>query len=105
MSTESKSTREAVEKLKIRLTAAEKTRLQGEAVAAGISVSELLRRRVLGKPVPRGIEVAQLSALRALAQAILDRRVGTESDEVLRHIEADMLRIEIESLGSAETDK
>lgn len=105
MSREAKSKSEAVEKLKIRVTAAEKTRLQSEAAAVGISVSELLRRRVLGKPIPRGTEVAQLSALRALAQAILDRRVGTESDEVLRHIEADMLRIEIESLRGEATDK
>ncbi|XAI95170.1 hypothetical protein [Dolichospermum phage Dfl-JY14] len=105
MSDDTKSPGAAPDKLRIRVTAAEKARLQGEAAAAGISLAELIRRRVLGKPVPRGLEVAQLSALRALAQAILDRRVGTESDVVLQHIEADMLRIEVESLGAAEAGK
>ena len=93
------SDEKAADKLRVRLSAAEKRQLQSEAKAVQLSLNEFCRRRLLGKPTNRSPDVARLGALEMLAQAIRERRVGHESDEVLRRIDADIIAIEVASLS------
>lgn len=89
------------EKVRVRLSDAEKERVQAQAAAAGVSVNEFCRRRLLGRPIYKDIELAKIGAFRALAQAILDRRVGTESDVILGELDRAMLECEATSIGDA----
>lgn len=89
----------APDKLRIRVSAAEKARLKAEADAAQLSLNEYCRRKLLGRPLHPGLELAQLGAIRALAQAIRDQRLGAESDAVIRALERDMLELEVKMLG------
>jgi hypothetical protein len=99
MTDDVQSSAKALEKLRVRVSAAEKLQLQSEAAAVQLSLNEFCRRRLLGKPTSRAMEVAQLGALEMLAQAIRERRVGHESDAVLRQIESDIVAIEVASLS------
>lgn len=87
------------DKLRLRVSAEEKARLKAEADAAQLSLTEYCRRKLLGKPLHRGLELAQLGAIRALAQAIRDQRLGAESDAVIKALERDMLELELKMLG------
>lgn len=50
--------------INVRLTAAEKARLKEDADLAGLSVSELVRRRYFGRPVIANADAVMLKELR-----------------------------------------
>ena len=50
----------------VRLTSAEKARLREDAAAAGLSVSELVRRRYFGRPIVAHADMATIRELRRL---------------------------------------
>ena len=50
----------------VRLTAAEKGRLREDAAAAGLAVSELVRRRYFGRPIVAHADMATIRELRRL---------------------------------------
>lgn len=92
-------TRTAPDKLRIRVSALEKERLKAEADAAQLSLNEYCRRKLLGRPLHRGLELAQLAAIRGLAQAIRDQRLGAASDAVISALEREMLDLEVKMMS------
>ena len=52
--------------INVRLTAAEKLRLREDADLAGVSVSELVRRRYFGRPIVANADAVMLKELRRL---------------------------------------
>ena len=52
--------------INVRLTAAEKARLKEDADLAGVSVSELVRRRYFGRPIIASTDAVMLKELRRL---------------------------------------
>ena len=52
--------------INVRLTSAEKARLREDAYLAGVSVSELVRRRYFGKPIVANADAVMLKELRRL---------------------------------------
>lgn len=50
----------------VRLTTAEKARLREDAESAGLSVSELVRRRYFGRPIVAHADMATIRELRRL---------------------------------------
>ena len=52
--------------INVRLTSAEKARLREDADLAGVSVSELVRRRYFGKPIVANADAVMLKELRRL---------------------------------------
>lgn len=94
------------DKLRIRVSAAEKARLKAEAEAAQLSLNEYCRRKLLGRPLHRGLELAQVGAIRDLAQAIRDQRLGAASDSVISALEREMLELEVKMMsdGSGGSD-
>lgn len=50
----------------VRLTAAEKARLREDAELAGLSVSELIRRRYFGRPIVASADASMVRELRRL---------------------------------------
>lgn len=94
-------TSKRAEKLRVRLSNAEKERVQAQAAAAGLSVNEFCRRRLLLRPIYKDIELAKIGAFRSLAQAILDRRIGTESDAILRELDRAILECRAASIDDA----
>ena len=52
--------------INVRLTAAEKLRLREDADLAGVSVSELVRRRIFGRPIIASADAVMLKELRRL---------------------------------------
>ena len=54
------------EKIAVRLTPDEKTRLQEDAAIAGLTVSALVRRRYFGRPIVARADAATIRELRRL---------------------------------------
>jgi len=52
--------------INVRLTGAEKARLKEDADAAGLSLSELVRRRYFGRPIVANADAVMLNELRRL---------------------------------------
>ena len=52
--------------INVRLTAAEKARLKEDADLAGVSVSELVRRRYFGRPIVAHADAVMLKEMRRL---------------------------------------
>ena len=52
--------------INVRLTAAEKARLKEDADLAGVSVSELVRRRYFGRPIVANADAVMLKEMRRL---------------------------------------
>jgi len=52
--------------INVRLTSAEKARLREDADLAGLSVSELVRRRYFGRPIVANADAVMLKELRRL---------------------------------------
>ena len=52
--------------INVRLTGAEKARLKEDADAAGLSVSELVRRRYFGRPIVANADAVMLKEVRRL---------------------------------------
>jgi hypothetical protein len=52
--------------INVRLTAAEKARLKEDADLAGVSVSELVRRRYFGRPIIANADAVMIKELRRL---------------------------------------
>ena len=65
------------ETLRLRLTADEKAQLTEIAQVAGISVSELVRRRALGKPIIASVDLAMIREVRRLGGLL--KHVHTEN--------------------------
>jgi len=63
--------------INVRLTAAEKARLKEDADAAGLSVSELVRRRYFGRPIVANADAVMLKELRRLGGLL--KHVHSES--------------------------
>jgi hypothetical protein len=54
------------EKIAVRVTAAEKVRLQEDALVAGLTVSALVRRRYFGRPVVASTDMTTIRELRRI---------------------------------------
>ncbi|WP_175992726.1 plasmid mobilization protein [Burkholderia vietnamiensis] len=54
------------EKIAVRLTPDEKTRLRDDAELAGVSVSELVRRRYFGRPIVANADMVMVRELRRI---------------------------------------
>lgn len=70
--------------INVRLTTAEKARLKEDADLAGLSMSELVRRRYFGKPIIANADVVMLKELRrigGLLKHIHNESVGVYSKE------------------------
>ena len=63
--------------INVRLTSAEKARLKEDADAAGLSVSELVRRRYFGRPIVANADAVMLKELRRLGGLL--KHVHSES--------------------------
>ena len=62
----------------LRLTPAERVRLQEEAARAGLSVSDLVRRRAFGRKVTETPDLARVRELRRLGVSL--RQISLKSD-------------------------
>ena len=72
------------EVINVRLTAAEKSRLRGDADLAALSMSELVRRRYFGRPIiasADGVMIKELRRLGGLLKHIHNQSGGTYSQE------------------------
>jgi hypothetical protein len=88
-------------KIAVRLTPAEKAKLKEDAGIAGLSVSELVRRRYFGRPIVASTDMTTIRELRRLGGLL--KHVHNESDggyrtEVIAAIAA--IRTGIETLVS-----
>ena len=66
--------------LRLRLTASEKERLREDADLAGLSMSELVRRRYCGRPIIANADVIMIKELRRLGGLV--KHVHNESNGV-----------------------
>jgi len=64
--------------INVRLTAAEKARLKEDADLAGLSMSELVRRRYFGRPIIASADAVMLKELRRLGGLI--KHIHNQSD-------------------------
>lgn len=72
------------DQLKVRLTAAEKTRLDHTAATLGLTTAEFLRRRGLDYRMPAG--AAEQKATANLATALI--RLGNNVNQIAKHLNA-----------------
>jgi len=87
--------------LRLRLTAREKERLHEDADLAGLSMSELVRRRYFGRPIIANADAVMIKELRRLGGLV--KLVHTESNGVNSKATAEALgalKAYIESLSS-----
>ncbi len=66
--------------LRLRLTASEKERLREDADLAGLSMSELVRRRYFGRPIIANADAVMIKELRRLGGLV--KHVHNESNGV-----------------------
>lgn len=78
------------EVVNVRMTPDEKTRLQEEARAAGLTLSELVRRRYLGRSIIADVDLALIRELRVLAGALRGEGMGAESSAIYNRVGAAM---------------
>lgn len=62
----------------VRLTKSEKERLQDDADLAGLSMSELVRRRYFGRPIIANVDAVMLKELRRIGGLIKDTHNKTD---------------------------
>lgn len=74
----------------VRLTKAEKARLREDADRAGLSLSELVRRRYFGRPIVANTDTVMIKELRRLGGLL--KHVHNESGGVYRQETAEALR-------------
>jgi hypothetical protein len=75
--------------LNVRLTASEKARLKEDAELAGLSMSELVRRRYFGRPILASADAVMLKELRRLGGLL--KHVHLESGGAYSESTADAL--------------
>lgn len=78
------------EKIAVRLQPGEKAQLREEADIAGISVSELVRRRYFGRPIVANADLLMIRELRRLGGLL--KHVHNQSDGAYSHSTAQALR-------------
>ena len=86
--------------INVRLTAAEKARLKEDADLAGVSVSELVRRRYFGRPIVAHADAVMLKEMRRLGgllKHIHNESGGVYSKETAAALAA--IRVYIEKLA------
>ena len=71
------------EKIAVRLQPAEKAQLREDADIAGISVSELVRRRYFGRPIVANADLMMIRELRRLGGLL--KHVHNQSDGAYSH--------------------
>lgn len=84
----------------VRLKPAEKARLREDADLAGLSVSELIRRRYFGRPIVAHADAVMLKELRRIGGLL--KHVHTQSDGAYSKATADALlaiKQQIERIG------
>lgn len=64
----------------VRLTMAEKDRLKEDADLAGVSVSELVRRRYFGRPIVAHTDIAMIRELRRLGGLLKHLYLSSNGD-------------------------
>lgn len=89
---EQDATRDAV--INVRLCAAEKVSLQTEAQIAGLSMSELVRRRYFGRPILASADLAMIRELRRIGGLL--KHVHVESNGAYSELTASVL-VELKS--------
>lgn len=81
----------------VRLTETEKEQLKEDADAAGLSLSELVRRRATGRPVLANADAVMIRELRRLGGLL--KLVHTESGGAYSRATADALKAVTEYIG------
>ncbi len=76
--------------INVRLTQAEKARLREDADLAGLSLSELVRRRYFGRPIVASADAVMLKELRRMGGLL--KHLHNENGGVYRQETADALR-------------
>jgi hypothetical protein len=66
--------------INVRLTAAEKARLKEDADLAGLSMSELVRRRYFGRPIVANVDAVMLKELRRIGGLL--KHIHNESNGI-----------------------
>ncbi|MEE8666329.1 MAG: MobB mobilization protein [Acetobacter sp.] len=66
--------------INVRLTMAEKDRLKEDADLAGVSVSELVRRRYFGRPIVAHTDIAMIRELRRLGGLLKHLYLSSNGD-------------------------
>ena len=66
--------------INVRLTAAEKARLKEDADLAGVSMSELVRRRYFGRPIVANVDAVMLKELRRIGGLL--KHIHNESNGI-----------------------
>jgi hypothetical protein len=84
-----KETQPLTEHIGVRITLAEKARLQEDAAQASLSVSALVRRRSLGRPVIAQADQVMVRELRRIGELL--KRLQEESDGAQRQQTAEVL--------------
>lgn len=74
----------------VRLTSDEKAILQEDADLAGLSMSELIRRRYFGRPIVANVDQIMLRELRRLGGLV--KHIHNQSDGAYSKDTADVLR-------------
>lgn len=75
--------------INVRLTASEKVSLKEDADLAGLSMSELVRRRYFGKPIVANADVVMLKELRRIGGLL--KHIHTESNGIYSKDTAEVL--------------
>lgn len=88
-----------IEKIAVRLTEAEKFKLREDADLAGLSVSELVRRRYFGRPIQAKVDLTvanqlrhHMGQLKKFHKDTLGRFASTTAD-ILSDIHAEIRRL------------
>lgn len=75
---EIKGSEPLAEKIAVRLTPDEKARLRDDAELAGLSVSELVRRRYFGRPIVANADMVMVRELRRIGGLLKHIHNGTD---------------------------
>lgn len=92
--------------ISLRLTASEKARLKEDADLAGLSVSELVRRRYFGRPIVANADAIMIKELRRLGGLL--KHVHVESEGAYSRETAEALlsvKTYIEKMSAKTSDK
>lgn len=87
----------------VRLTAAEKSRLREDAELAGLSVSELIRRRYFGRPILASSDASMIRELRRIGGLL--KHVHTESRGAYSDQTAALLATLSDQIGRLSRDR
>ena len=88
-------------RLSLRVTDIEDTEIRREADAAGLTMSDYAKKRILGRPVASATDVQTINELRRLGGLL--KHNASAGDRLAVNAALDQIRTAIERLGSQST--